>query len=158
MDTLQWRHNECDSVSNHQPVDCLSNCLFRRTSRKTSKLRVTGLCAGIHRDRWIPRTKGQLRGKCFHLMTSSWYLSISPMIFRIVYASLESTWTDYTSTQNKNCLRLDGIGNTSSEELQNCSLWKTLYTLLNACNLWNFMTPTKPKRTSSPCNVYRHRQ
>ena len=27
---------------------------------------------GIHRYRWIPRTKGQLRGKCFHLMTSSW--------------------------------------------------------------------------------------
>ena len=27
---------------------------------------------GIHRDRWIPRTKNQLRGKCFHLMTSSW--------------------------------------------------------------------------------------
>ena len=26
---------------------------------------------GIHRDRWIPRTKRQLRGKCFHLMTSS---------------------------------------------------------------------------------------
>ena len=26
---------------------------------------------GIHQDRWIPRTKGQLRGKCFHLMTSS---------------------------------------------------------------------------------------
>ena len=29
---------------------------------------------GIHRDRWIPRTKGQLRGKCFHLMTSWWIL------------------------------------------------------------------------------------
>ena len=27
---------------------------------------------GIHRDRWIPRTKGQLRGKCFHLITLSW--------------------------------------------------------------------------------------
>ena len=27
---------------------------------------------GIHRDRWIPRTNGQWRGKCFHLMTSSW--------------------------------------------------------------------------------------
>ena len=26
---------------------------------------------GIHRDRGIPRTMGQLRGKCFHLMTSS---------------------------------------------------------------------------------------
>ena len=31
---------------------------------------------GIHRDRWIPRTKGQLRGKCFHLMTSSWYYKL----------------------------------------------------------------------------------
>ena len=31
---------------------------------------------GIHRDRWIPRTKGQLRGKCFHLMTSSCKLVI----------------------------------------------------------------------------------
>ena len=28
---------------------------------------------GIHRDRWIPRTNGQKRGKCFHLMTSSRY-------------------------------------------------------------------------------------
>ena len=28
---------------------------------------------GSHRDRWIPRTKGQLLGKCFHfIMTSSW--------------------------------------------------------------------------------------
>ena len=26
---------------------------------------------GIHRDRWIPRTNGQLRGKSSHLMTSS---------------------------------------------------------------------------------------
>ena len=33
---------------------------------------------GIHRDRWIPRTKGQLRGKCFHLMTSSWRTSKTP--------------------------------------------------------------------------------
>ena len=26
---------------------------------------------GIHRDRWIPRTNGQKRRRCFHLMTSS---------------------------------------------------------------------------------------
>ena len=43
---LQWRHNEQDSVSNHQPHNCLLNCLFRPGSNKTSKLRVTGLCAG----------------------------------------------------------------------------------------------------------------
>ena len=44
--TLHWRHNDPDSVSNHQPHDCLLNCLFRRRSKKTSKLRVTGLCVG----------------------------------------------------------------------------------------------------------------
>ena len=33
------------------------------------------LCGEFTGDRWIPRTKGQLRGKCFHLMTSSWNLS-----------------------------------------------------------------------------------
>ena len=43
---LQWRHNERDSVSNHQPHDCLLSRLFRRRSKKTSKLRVTGFCAG----------------------------------------------------------------------------------------------------------------
>ena len=44
--TLQWRNNGRDSVSNHLPYDCLLNRLFRRRSTKTSKLRVTGLCAG----------------------------------------------------------------------------------------------------------------
>ena len=44
--TLQWRHNGRDSVSNHQPYDCFLNRLFRRRSKETSKLRVTGLCAG----------------------------------------------------------------------------------------------------------------
>ena len=42
---LQWRHNERDDVSNHQPHHCLLNRLFRRRGKKTSKLRVTGLCA-----------------------------------------------------------------------------------------------------------------
>ena len=44
--TLQWRHNGRDCVSNHQPHDWLLNRLFRRRSQKTSKPRVTGLCAG----------------------------------------------------------------------------------------------------------------
>ena len=44
--SLHWRHNGRDSVSNHQPHDCLLNRLFRRRSKKTSQLRVTGLCVG----------------------------------------------------------------------------------------------------------------
>ena len=43
---LQYRQNGRDSVSNHQPHHCLLNRQFRRRSKKTSKLRVTGLCAG----------------------------------------------------------------------------------------------------------------
>ena len=41
--SLRLRHNGRDGVSNH---DCLLNRLFRRRSKKTSKLRVTGHCAG----------------------------------------------------------------------------------------------------------------
>ena len=44
--SLQWRHNGRDSVSKHQPYDCLLNSLLKRGSKKTSKVRVTGLCAG----------------------------------------------------------------------------------------------------------------
>ena len=41
---LQWRHNDRNGISNHQDLDCLLNHLFRHRSKKTSKLRVTGLC------------------------------------------------------------------------------------------------------------------
>ena len=44
--SLLWRHNGCDGVSNHQHHYCLLNRLFRRRSKQTSKLRITGLCAG----------------------------------------------------------------------------------------------------------------
>ena len=47
--SLHWRHNEHGGVSNHQPQDCLLNRLTDSRSKQTSKLRVTGLRAGIHR-------------------------------------------------------------------------------------------------------------
>ena len=45
---LQWLYNEWDGVSNHRRLDCLFKRLFWRRSKKTSKLRVTGLCEGNH--------------------------------------------------------------------------------------------------------------
>ena len=111
-ESLRWRHNGCDSVSNHQPHHCLRNRLFRRRSKTSgvrccfwlnlsfdltphktylnfwlkSEIRLKSetaphpraprhwpLCGEFPGDRWIPRTNGQLRGKCFHLMTSSWW-------------------------------------------------------------------------------------
>ena len=44
--SLQWRHNGRDGVSNHQHHDCLLNRLFGCRTKKTSKPRLTGLCAG----------------------------------------------------------------------------------------------------------------
>ena len=48
---------------------------------------------GIHRDRWIPRTKGQLRRKCYHLMTSSWQSCLP--------ASTKCIWLKCSSTPGK---------------------------------------------------------
>ena len=45
-EALQWRHYECDGVSNHHPHDCLLNCLFKAQIKETSKLCVSGLCEG----------------------------------------------------------------------------------------------------------------
>ena len=44
--STHWRHNERDGVSNHHPHDCLLKRWFRPRSKKTSKLRVFGLCEG----------------------------------------------------------------------------------------------------------------
>ena len=46
INTLLWRHNGHDSVSNHQPYDCFPRRLFRRRSKQTSNLLVTSLCVG----------------------------------------------------------------------------------------------------------------
>ena len=46
FESLQWRHNGHDVGSNHQRLDCLLNRLFRRRSKKNSKLRINGLCEG----------------------------------------------------------------------------------------------------------------
>ena len=46
QELLQWRHNWRDGISNHHPHHCLLKRLFRRRPKKTSKLRVTGLCVG----------------------------------------------------------------------------------------------------------------
>ena len=62
---LRWRHNDHAGVSNHQPHGCLLNCLFRRRSNKTSKLRVTGLCAGNSPGPMNSPHKGPVTQKIF---------------------------------------------------------------------------------------------
>ena len=71
--TLLWRHNGCDDVSNHQAHDCLLNRSCKSRSKKTSKLRVTGLCAGNSplTDEF-PAQMASNAEKISIMMTSSW--------------------------------------------------------------------------------------
>ena len=77
--TSRWRHNGRDGVSNHQPQDCLLNHLFRRRSKKTSKLRVTGLCAGIHRGPMNSPHKWPVTRKMFpfHDVIMFWWVYVA---------------------------------------------------------------------------------
>ena len=47
--TSQWHHNVRDGVSTQWRQECLHNRSFRRKSKKTSKLRATGLCEAPHK-------------------------------------------------------------------------------------------------------------
>ena len=46
------------------------------------------LCGEFTGDRWIPRTNGQLCGKCFHLMTSSWSLWLVRLLGVIILPAI----------------------------------------------------------------------
>ena len=63
---ITWRHDERDGVSN------CSTVYSDADQRKIKAPRHWPLCGEFTGDRWIPHTKGQLHGKCFPLMTSSW--------------------------------------------------------------------------------------
>ena len=77
--SLRWRHNDSDGVSNHQPHDCLLNRLFGRISKKTSKLRLTGLCVGnspgpVNSPHKGPVTRKMFPFDDFTRWRTSWWL------------------------------------------------------------------------------------
>ena len=72
LNALQWRQNGHAGVSNHRCLNCLLSSLFRRRSKKTSKLRFTGLCEGNPPGTGeFPSQRTSNVQKCFHWMTSS---------------------------------------------------------------------------------------
>ena len=58
--TLQWRHIECDGISNHQPHDCLLNRLSKAQIQENIKAPCHWPFWGeFTGERWIPHTKCQ---------------------------------------------------------------------------------------------------
>ena len=59
-DALQWRHNERNSVSNHQPPRLFTQPFIQTQIKENIKApRNWPLCGDFTDDRWIPRTNGQ---------------------------------------------------------------------------------------------------
>ena len=101
---LQWRHNDNDGVSNHQPHGRLFNRLFRRRSKKTSKLRVTGLCVGNSPEPVNSPHKGPVTRKMF---------PFDDVIMRKLYCIVISEIHDlYSSISHKICgvISNEGVG------------------------------------------------
>ena len=71
-----WNRIKCYGVSNHQPHHCLPKAQIKENMKAP---RHWPLCWEFTDDLWIPRTKGQQHGKCFHMMTSSWFHVISKL-------------------------------------------------------------------------------
>ena len=92
--TLQWRHDGRNGVSNHQSHNCLLNRSLRYRSKKTSKLRVTGLCEGNSPVTGeFPAQRASNTENIFHLVTSSWTCLFKglPMLVTKKIPTLRST-------------------------------------------------------------------
>ena len=92
---FKWRHNERNGVSNHRRLDCLLNRLLRRRSKKTSKLRVTGLWGGIYLWPVIAPHKGLVTRKMFPF--DDVIMEIIRMTMYLVYPKLHQFGRDNNS-------------------------------------------------------------
>ena len=82
---LSGHRNMYIFVSNHRQLNCLPNRLFRRRSKKTSKLRATGLCKGkspVTGEVPSQRTRN----------TSSIYISIKEIIVFSSATFIKRSW------------------------------------------------------------------
>ena len=146
--SLKWRHNEHDGVSNHQhysdvimsamasqftSLTIVNSTVYsgadQRKHQSFASLAFGGEFTG---DRWISRTKGQYRGKCFHLMTSS-CLATSPRglgsIFLLECSFAQLPWTrndDSAVNSKQNCChsqKISSIPPSCQNGNFRCSQW-----------------------------------
>ena len=65
ISSLQWRHNGRDSVSKHQPRECLLSRLIRQNQRKCQSSASLAFVRGIHRRPVNSPHKGPVTRKMF---------------------------------------------------------------------------------------------
>ena len=93
--TSQWARWRLKSPA----YPLFAELFVRRRSKKTSKLRVTGLCAGNSPETGeFPAQMASNAKKCFHLMMSSWSMSIARLINNIPDRNV-TQWSSNIITQ-----------------------------------------------------------
>ena len=100
--TLQWHQNGRDGVSNHQLLNCLLNCLFKRRSKKKHQSSASlAFVRGIHRWPVVSAHKGPVTRKMFPFDDAIMH-SMNPLIrfhvctiLRYVIVDNMSKWQPY---------------------------------------------------------------
>ena len=83
--SFQWGGLSAAKWFNHRQFDCLSNCLFRMTTKETSKFCIIGpLWEESNGQRWIPLTMGQ-KSKS---VSMSWWLHLQMLLSFIYFAQI----------------------------------------------------------------------
>ena len=137
--TLQWRHNERDGVTNHRCLGCLLNRLLSRKSKKTSKLRVTGLCEGNS-----PVTGGH-KGPV-----------VPKMQLELIATDLQGgSWIRYICKIKHNMF--DGLRVCKSLYLSTPFFLYTRHLVKYVCN-WFFSSfvPLMSSFVANPCDLFTH--
>ena len=88
LNTLQWRHTECDDFSKHRRLDCVLNLLSGTDQSKHQSPASLAFVRGIHRWPVDSRHKGPITGKMFAfndvIMTYCVYVSKLPaMVYEL---------------------------------------------------------------------------
>ena len=102
----------CDHAKTR--LDCLLKCFFfssteQRKHQSFASLAFVGESTG---HRWIPLTKGQKRGKCSHLKTSSWFrpgFGILSVVCTILFSFDKIVYCDMHFTFNS--IEFDFVNN-----------------------------------------------
>ena len=68
--TLQWRHDGSNGIKSPASPLFTQPFIQAQIKERMKVVRHWPLCREFTVDRWIPRTNGRWRGKCFNLMTS----------------------------------------------------------------------------------------
>ena len=124
-------------VSNHQPHGCLLSRLFRRRTKKTSKLRVTGLCVGNSPGPVTSPHKGPVTRKMF---------PFDDVIMSWIW--IDTSIPYHLANRNTMFKRICCIQCTVTLCFQNCYLIQNVILIINTINT-NISTISRQLKSSS---------